>query len=63
MSFLPASRFLALSLGIVLFATLAGAATKVTRQPFGKTSDGTPVEVFTLSDGAHEARIDRKSVV
>src|SRR5580658_316458 len=33
------------------------AKTKVTSQPFGKLPDGTPVEIFTLSDGAHEARI------
>jgi aldose 1-epimerase len=29
----------------------------VTSQPFGKLPDGTPVEIFTLSDGAFEARI------
>lgn len=57
MRVLPASRLLALSLGIVLFAPLLAATTKVTRQPFGKTPDGTPVEIFTLSDGTHEARI------
>jgi aldose 1-epimerase len=33
------------------------AETKVTSQPFGKLPDGTPVEIFTLSDGAFEARI------
>jgi aldose 1-epimerase len=33
------------------------AKTKVTSQPFGKTPDGTSVEIFTLSDGAYEARI------
>lgn len=57
MNFLPTSRLLALSLGLVLFALPAAAATKVTRQPFGKAPDGTPVEIFTLSDGTHEARI------
>jgi len=29
----------------------------VTTQPFGKMPDGTPVEVFTLSDGTVEAQI------
>jgi aldose 1-epimerase len=29
----------------------------VTSQPFGKMPDGTPVEIYTLSDGAFEARI------
>ena len=57
MSFLTVSRLLTFSLGIVVFAPLAGATTRVTRQPFGKTPDGTQVELFTLSDGTHEARI------
>ena len=57
MSFLRASRLLTFSLGVVLFALHAAAATKVSRQPFGKTPDGTPVEIFTLSDGSHETRI------
>jgi len=57
MSFLPIARLLAFGLGIVACAPLAGATSKVTRQPFGKTPDGTPVEIFTLSDGTHEARI------
>ncbi len=35
----------------------AEAKTKVTSQPFGKMPDGTPVEIYTLSDGAFEARI------
>jgi aldose 1-epimerase len=33
------------------------AKTKVTSQPFGKMPDGTSVEIYTLSDGAYEARI------
>ena len=33
------------------------AKTKVTSQPFGKMPDGTPVEIYTLSDGAYEAGI------
>ena len=35
----------------------AEAKTKVTSQPFGKIPDGTPVELYTLSDGPFEARI------
>jgi len=35
----------------------AEAKTKVTSQPFGKMPDGTPVDIYTLSDGAFEARI------
>jgi aldose 1-epimerase len=40
-----------------LYATMTEAKTTVTTQPFGKMPDGTPVEIFTLSDGAVEARI------
>src|SRR3984885_14231828 len=45
--------------GAVVFAAvsiIAEAKTKVTSQPFGKLPDGTPVEIYTLSDGAFEAR-------
>ena len=49
---------------IVRFITTMGllalslfAETKVTQQPFGKMKDGTPVEIYTLSDGKIEARI------
>jgi aldose 1-epimerase len=45
------------ALGGMLLVLPTEAATKVTSQPFGKTSDGTPVEIFTLSDGEYEARI------
>jgi aldose 1-epimerase len=38
-------------------ATLAGAKTTVKTEPFGKMPDGTPIEVFTVSDGTVEARI------
>ena len=40
----------------ILCATMA-AATRVTKQPFGQASDGTAVDLFTLSDGKIEARI------
>jgi aldose 1-epimerase len=48
------------AIGVVLLAGVsmtAEAKTKVTAQPFGKLPDGTAVEVYTLSDGAYEARI------
>ena len=42
---------------LAMFSMNAEAKTKVTSEPFGKTPDGTPVEIFTLNDGAYEARI------
>jgi len=42
---------------LALLTMSAEAKTKVTSQPFGKMPDGTAVEIFTLSDGAYEARI------
>lgn len=51
-------RTIAISgLWLTLFSMTTEAKTKVTSEPFGKTPDGTPVEIFTLSDGAYEARI------
>jgi aldose 1-epimerase len=50
-------EFLASGLCFVLFSVAAEAKTKVTSQAFGKMPDGTAVEIFTLSDGAYEARI------
>jgi aldose 1-epimerase len=44
-------------LWLALFSMTTEAKTKVTSQPFGKMPDGTPVEIYTLSDGAFEARI------
>ena len=45
------------ALGLGLFSISAEAKTTVTSQSFGKMPDGTPVEIFTLSDGSYEARI------
>jgi aldose 1-epimerase len=44
-------------LWLALFSMTMEAKTKVTSQPYGKMPDGTPIEIFTLSDGAYEARI------
>jgi aldose 1-epimerase len=52
-----ALSFATLSLWLVLFSLATEAKTKVTSQPFGKMPDGTPVEIYTLADGAYEARI------
>jgi aldose 1-epimerase len=48
------------AIGAALLVTVsmtAEAKTKVTSQPFGKLPDGSPVEIYALSDGAYEARI------
>jgi hypothetical protein len=44
-------------LWLALFSVITEAKTKVTSQPFGKMPDGTPAEIFTLSDAPFEARI------
>jgi aldose 1-epimerase len=41
----------------ITVSIIVEAKTKVISQPFGKMPDGTPVEIYTLSDGAYEARI------
>lgn len=46
-----------IGLSLALLSMTMEAKTKVTSQPFGKMSDGTPVEIYSLSDGAYEARI------
>jgi aldose 1-epimerase len=50
-------RFLVAVFWITLCATLSEAKTKVTTQPFGKTPDGTSVDLYTLADGPVEVRI------
>jgi aldose 1-epimerase len=57
MSIKEAVRIILLSGLFALVGMAAEAKTKVTSQPFGKMPDGTPVEIYTLSDGAYEARI------
>jgi len=42
---------------LVLLTATVEAKTAVTSQSFGKMPDGTPVEIYTLSDGPYEARI------
>jgi aldose 1-epimerase len=50
----------AMALSLLCFAmcaTISEGKTTVKSEPFGKMPDGSPVEIFTLSDGTVEARI------
>jgi aldose 1-epimerase len=48
---------LAMLLTLAMLSINAQGKTQVTKEPFGKTADGTAVELYTLKDGAIEVRI------
>ena len=45
------------ALGLVFMTITANLAAQVSKASYGKTSDGTPVEIYTLKDGAMEAQV------
>jgi aldose 1-epimerase len=42
---------------VIMLPSIMSAKTRVTKQAFGKTSEGTPVDSYSLTDGKIEARI------
>ena len=42
---------------LLTLPSIVSAKTSVTKQAFGKTSEGTPVDIYSISDGKIEARI------
>ena len=51
------TRIHAIAASVMLFVSLAPAKTRVARQAFGRTPEGTAVDLYSLSDGKVEARI------
>ncbi len=42
---------------VIMLPSIMSAKTRVTKQPFGKTSEGNPVDSYSVTDGKIEARI------
>ena len=51
------NRGFAISVALIILTTAMQGKTNVSKQPFGQTSDGTAVDLYTLADGKVEARI------
>jgi aldose 1-epimerase len=52
-----ANRWWAIFAALIMLIATMSAKTSVTKQVFGHTSDGTPVDLYSLADGKVEARI------
>jgi len=51
------NRWFAIFAALIMLTATMPAKTRVTKQVFGHTSDGTPVDLYSLADGKVEARI------
>src|SRR5271155_3643651 len=52
-----ANRWFAIFTVLIMFTTTLSAKTRVAKQPFGHTPEGTPVEIYSLADGKIEVGI------
>ena len=52
-----ANRWVAVFSVLIMLTSTVAAKTRVAKQPFGHTPEGTPVEIYTLADGKIEVRI------
>src|SRR5580698_1470705 len=52
-----ANRWFAIFAILTMLTVTVSAKTRVAKQPFGKTPEGTPVDIYSLSDGKIEAGI------
>jgi aldose 1-epimerase len=52
-----ADRWFAIFVVLTMLTTTVSAKTRVEKQPFGHTPEGTPVDIYSLADGKIEVRI------
>src|ERR1700685_3586109 len=52
-----ANRWLAIFAALIILPLTMSAKTRVSKQAFGHTSEGTPVDLYSLADGKVEVRV------